>query len=125
MSAQQWAAIMTGDESYAGCRSFFELEEVVQQLTGYRHVFPVHQGRAAERILFGATVDAGHGRCPTTRTSTPRARTSSTSAPRRVDFVAPQAKDLREPAPWKGDSTSSASRRGSRRSRRARCRSAC
>ena len=56
MSAQQWAAIMTGDESYAGSSSFFELEKVVQQLTGYRHVFPVHQGRAAERILFGVTV---------------------------------------------------------------------
>ncbi|MBL8728402.1 MAG: tyrosine phenol-lyase, partial [Planctomycetes bacterium] len=42
MSAQQWAAIMTGDESYAGCKSFFELEAVVRKLTGYKHVFPVH-----------------------------------------------------------------------------------
>lgn len=59
MSAQQWAAIMTGDESYAGSTSFYELERVVRELTGYRHVFPVHQGRAAERILCGCTVVPG------------------------------------------------------------------
>lgn len=52
MSTTQWAAMMTGDESYAGSSSFFELEETVRELTGYKHVFPVHQGRAAERIMF-------------------------------------------------------------------------
>ena len=52
MSTLQWAAIMTGDESYAGSESFYELEDVVRRLTGYRHVFPVHQGRAGERIVF-------------------------------------------------------------------------
>ena len=51
MSAAQWGAMMVGDESYAGCRSFFRLEQVVHQLTGMPHVFPTHQGRAAERIL--------------------------------------------------------------------------
>ncbi|MCA8943774.1 MAG: tyrosine phenol-lyase, partial [Planctomycetes bacterium] len=45
MSTQQWAAMMAGDESYAGSESFFELEKVIRDLTGYRHVFPVHQGR--------------------------------------------------------------------------------
>jgi len=52
MSTEQWGALMRGDESYAGSQSFFELEQTVRDLTGYRHVIPVHQGRAAERILF-------------------------------------------------------------------------
>lgn len=52
MSAEQWASIMKGDESYAGCRSFYEMEEMVKEMTGLKHVFPTHQGRAAERILF-------------------------------------------------------------------------
>jgi hypothetical protein len=51
MSAEQWAAMMRGDESYAGARSYFRLEEVTHQLTGMPFVFPTHQGRAAERIL--------------------------------------------------------------------------
>jgi tryptophanase len=54
MSAAQWAAIMTGDETYAGSESFYELEEVVRELTGVRHVIPTHQGRASEHILFAA-----------------------------------------------------------------------
>jgi tyrosine phenol-lyase len=53
MSTKQWAALMQGDEAYAGSDSYFELEEVVQELTGFKHIIPCHQGRAAERILFG------------------------------------------------------------------------
>lgn len=59
MSARQWGAIMEGDESYAGARSFFRLEAVIQRLTGYAHLIPTHQGRAAERILFAVAAKAG------------------------------------------------------------------
>jgi len=52
MSAKQWAGILDGDESYAGSKSYYRFEEVTTKIFGFRHIIPVHQGRAAERILF-------------------------------------------------------------------------
>ena len=59
MSAEQWAAIMRGDESYAGASSFYRLQAVVQEITGMEHLIPTHQGRAAERVLFASACTAG------------------------------------------------------------------
>ncbi|MCA0176700.1 MAG: tryptophanase [Proteobacteria bacterium] len=59
MSSRQWGAVMEGDESYAGARSFYRLERVVQELTGMAHFVPTHQGRAAEKVLFGAVCERG------------------------------------------------------------------
>ena len=59
MSDRQWAAMMTGDESYAGAKSFFHLKDTITKLTGFEWVIPTHQGRAAENVLFSYLVHEG------------------------------------------------------------------
>ena len=60
MSSAQWSALMEGDESYAGARSFFRLSEVMQEIFGFKHFVPTHQGRAAENILSAVLVKPGN-----------------------------------------------------------------
>jgi len=85
MSTHQWAAIMEGDESYAGSKSFDRFNRSVQDITGYTHVIPTHQGRAAERILFNVMCKKGDVVPNNTHFDTTRAN---------VEFVGAEAVDL-------------------------------
>jgi tyrosine phenol-lyase len=102
MSTEQWAAIMRGDESYAGSESFFRLQSVVQGLTAFRHVIPTHQGRAAERILFSVLCKPGHIVPNNTHFDTTRANIEFTGAAA-VDLPIPEASDTQARLPFKGN----------------------
>src|SRR5215471_10332678 len=73
MSAAQWAALIQGDEAYAGACSYERFEQVVRDLTGFPFVIPVHQGRAAERILFSCLLRPGDVSVSNTHFDTTRA----------------------------------------------------
>jgi tryptophanase len=102
MSTEQWAAIMRGDESYAGSESFFRLKRVVDDLTGFRHMMPAHQGRAAERILFTVLCKPGHVVPSNTHFDTTRANIEFTGA-RAVDLPIPEAVDTQARLDFKGN----------------------
>jgi tyrosine phenol-lyase len=102
MSTHQWAAMMRGDESYAGSESFFRLKKVVDDLTGFAHMIPTHQGRAAERILFTVMCRAGHVVPSNTHFDTTRANIEFTGA-RAVDLPLPEAADTQARIPFKGN----------------------
>jgi tryptophanase len=102
MSTEQWAAMMRGDESYAGSESFYRLKRVVEDLTGFKHVIPTHQGRAAERILFTVMCRKGHVVPNNTHFDTTRANIEYMGA-RAVDLPLPEAADTQARLDFKGN----------------------
>src|SRR6266702_6218058 len=102
MSTHQWAAIMEGDESYAGSRSFGRFRNSIQEIVGYKHVIPTHQGRAAERILFGVMCKKGDVVPNNTHFDTTRANVEATGA-EAVDLVIPEGKQPQSRHPFKGN----------------------
>jgi tryptophanase len=102
MSTHQWAAIMEGDESYAGSRSFDRFKASVQDIFGYTHVIPTHQGRAAERILFHVMCKKGDVVPNNTHFDTTRANVESVGA-EAVDLLLPEGRHPETRLPFKGN----------------------
>ncbi len=102
MSTEQWAAMMRGDESYAGSDSFYRLEQVTADLMGFRHVIPARQGRAAERILFAVMCKPGDIVPNNTHFDTTRANIEFHGA-RAMDLLTPEAQDTQSRLPFKGN----------------------
>lgn len=102
MSAQQWAAMMLGDESYAGSRSWKKFEATVSEITGARHIFPTHQGRAAEGILAQTQVRPGDVIPNNNHFDTTRANMEFAGA-QAVDLVCDEGLDPALEAPFKGN----------------------
>ncbi len=102
MSAEQWASMMRGDESYAGARSYYRLAEVIEEIFGFRFFLPTHQGRAAERILFESTCRPGDVVPNNTHFDTTRANVEATGA-RAVDIPIAIARRPSAIHPFKGN----------------------
>lgn len=102
MSDRQWAALMMGDESYAGSRSFFELKDVITRLTGFEYVIPTHQGRAAENVLFSHLVKEGDVVPGNSHFDTTKGHIESRKATA-LDCTIAEAKNTQLELPFKGN----------------------
>ena len=102
MSDRQWAAMMMGDESYAGSLSFFHLKETITRLTGFEYVIPTHQGRAAENVLFSHLVKAGDIVPGNSHFDTTKGHIESRKATA-LDCTIDEAKDTQLEIPFKGN----------------------
>lgn len=102
MSDRQWAAMMMGDESYAGARSFFRLKDTITRITGFEYVIPTHQGRAAENVLFSYLVKAGDYVPGNSHFDTTKGHIESRKA-FAVDCTIDEAKDTQLELPFKGN----------------------
>jgi tryptophanase len=102
MSTEQWAALMRGDESYAGSPSFQRFKDSVQSIMGFQHVIPTHQGRAAERILFTIMCKKGDVVPNNTHFDTTRANCEFTGA-EALDLPSPEALEPSRQHPFKGN----------------------
>ncbi len=110
MSASQWAAIMEGDEAYAGSLSWYRFEETVRRIFGFTHVIPTHQGRAAERILFSSTCKPGDVVPNNTHFDTTRANIEYRGAIA-LDLVIPEGREPAALHPFKGNMDTEALRK--------------
>ncbi len=102
MSDRQWAGVMVGDEAYSGSKSWTRMRKAIHELTGFPYIFPTHQGRAAERIVYGALGGKGKVFISNTHFDTTRANIEVTGA-EAIDIPVPEASDTALDKPFKGN----------------------
>ena len=102
MSSNQWAGMMKGDESYSGSKNYFNLINSAQDIFGYEYIQPVHQGRAAEKVVMPLLLGPGKFAISNMHFDTTRAHVELTGA-RAIDCVVREALDTKTYAPFKGN----------------------